>query len=114
MAQNELFGRRKLFVLGVAEAENHHENWLEKDETDSKAVAFAEGLGEFDVHNDTEHKVSAWNDGEEAEHWFHVQNLEKGVRVVDRDESLPAFFASFFENLPHGNNHNDARDQGNE
>ena len=100
---SRLVRRRELFVLCVAEAENHHEDWLEENETDSEASAFAERFGKFDVHNDTKHKVSARDDGEEAKHWFHIQNLEHSVSVVNRDESFPAFFASFFEDFPFGN-----------
>ena len=93
-----------MLVLRIAEGKNHLKDWLKENEADSKAGTFTEGLSELNTHDDAEHKVRTGDNREEAEHWFHVQDLKHGVSVVDWDERFPALFASFFEDFPLGDN----------
>ena len=98
-----LFGRRELFVFGLTKGDNHFKNRFKQDETDGEAGAFTKGLSELNIHDDAEHEVGAWEKGEEAKHWLHVQDLEHGVGVVNWDERFPAFFASLGEDFPFSN-----------
>lgn len=97
-----------MFVFSLAEAENHLEDRFKKDKANGEAGAFTEGFGEFDTHDDAEHEVGTRNDGEETEHWFHVQDLKHGVSVVDWDERLPTFFAGLGEDFPFGDDDEDS------
>lgn len=93
-----------MFVLSVAEAENHEEDWAQENEANAEAGGLAKGLGKFDVHDNAEHEASERDNGKEAKHRFHVQNLEKGVSVINRNESFPAVFTSLLKDFPLGDN----------
>ena len=93
-----------MFVLCITEAENHEEDRGQEDEANAEASGFTEGLGELNVHDDAKHKVGERKEREEAEHWLHVQDLEKGVGAVNWDKSFPAVLAGLLENLPFSDN----------
>ena len=89
-----------MFIFRVAKAENHLEDRLEKDKTNGKASSLSEGLSELDAHDDIQHEVRARKKRKESKHRFHVQDLEHGIGVIDRDKRFPAIFSGFLENLP--------------
>lgn len=104
-------------MIGVSvEAENQCKDVRQEDQSQRKADAVAEGLGQLIAVHNMNDDVYHRDQHQQEEPAGAERDLEAGVDVVERNQRFPAGLSGLLKNLPVGNNqqndHDPAEDGG--